>query len=171
MTRLPGNRLLAWLVDWVAILVWAALVAAVGVPLFLSGATRGIGTLTLNLISALLLVVPVTIALALQEGGRRHATIGKRVRCERVIDVKSGQGVTFWPALARNAVKVALPWLIGHAAVYAIVESSKAGSVSPGVWILTGAAYVLPIVYVVSLFVGSGRTPYDLVSGTRVVRD
>jgi hypothetical protein len=30
-------------------------------------------------------------------------------------------------------------------------------------------AYVLPIRYILSLFVGQGRTPYDLASGTVVI--
>jgi hypothetical protein len=32
-------------------------------------------------------------------------------------------------------------------------------------------AYVLPIMYVGSLFVGEGRAPYDRISGTIVIRD
>jgi hypothetical protein len=36
--------------------------------------------------------------------------------------------------------------------------------------ILTGLAYVLPIIYVVSVFVGTGRTPYDRLAGTVVIR-
>jgi len=39
------------------------------------------------------------------------------------------------------------------------------------VWLLTVVAYVLPIMYVVSLFVGQGRTPYDLISGTVVISE
>ncbi|WP_188743161.1 hypothetical protein [Agromyces bauzanensis] len=35
---------------------------------------------------------------------------------------------------------------------------------------LTAAAYVIPLVWIVSLFVAGGRTPYDRISGTMVVR-
>ena len=163
--------MLAWLVDWVIILAWAALVAAIGIPLYLSGAIRALGSLELNLVSALVVVAPVTIALAVLESGRHHATFGKRVRQLHIVGAKAGAPVMFRRALVRNAMKIAVPWLIGHAAVYEIVESSVSGSVPAGVWILTASSYLLPIVYVVSLFVGSGRTPYDRLSGTRVVRD
>ncbi|GAA4368761.1 hypothetical protein GCM10023152_06530 [Agromyces bauzanensis] len=39
-----------------------------------------------------------------------------------------------------------------------------------GAWVLTAAAYVIPLVWIVSLFVAGGRTPYDRISGTMVVR-
>lgn len=42
--------------------------------------------------------------------------------------------------------------------------------VSPWVWALTAAAYVLPIIYAVSLFFGKDRTPYDRITGTEVTR-
>jgi hypothetical protein len=53
--------------------------------------------------------------------------------------------------------------------VFSIVQTSGSGPVPVSVWLLTVVAYVLPIMYVVSLFVGQGRTPYDLVSGTVVI--
>jgi hypothetical protein len=65
---------------------------------------------------------------------------------------------------------VAVPWTIGHAAVYGIVASGGESTVPVQVWLLTAVAYVLPIAYVVTLFVGSGRTPYDRIAGTAVVR-
>lgn len=170
MTRHPGDRLLAWLIDWVLILLWAAVVAAVGVPLYLSGVMGKMPPVALNLVSALVLVIPVTITLAALESGRRSATFGKRIRLLRVVESASGAPVSFRRALVRNAAKVAIPWAFGHAAVYAIVESSRSGSVPVGVWILTASAYILPLVYLVSLFTGTGRTLYDLLSGTRVIR-
>lgn len=60
-----------------------------------------------------------------------------------------------------------MPWTIGHAAAIALVGST---TISPGLVTLTAAAYVLPLVYVVTLFVREGRTPYDRAGGARVVR-
>ncbi len=55
--------------------------------------------------------------------------------------------------------------------VYALASgSTQAAPVSPWIWALTVAAYVLPIVYAVSLFFGEGRTPYDRITGTKVTR-
>jgi hypothetical protein len=69
----------------------------------------------------------------------------------------------------RNSLKIGVPWTIGHAAVFSIVQASGSGPVPASVWLLTVVAYMLPIMYVVPLFVGQGRTPYDLISGTVVI--
>ena len=160
-TRAPWRRLAAWAIDCLCILGWVAVTAAVGIPLYLAGAVRPSGMALLNVIGALVIVVPVTLGLA---GLEHHfgATAGKRALGLRV--EAAGTRPSFPRALLRNALKVALPWLIGHAAVYAVV-----GDPSPAVsWLLVGA-YVLPVLYVVMLFVGSGRTPYDRISGSAVV--
>jgi uncharacterized RDD family membrane protein YckC len=168
--RHPWNRLLAWGVDWLGILGWVAILAAVGIPLYLSGVTAHLSLAVLNLIAALVLVVPVTLGLAGLESGRREASPGKRALHLRVVRFGTGAPVSWWRALGRNTLKVAVPWIIGHAAVYSIVASGGEGTVPAPVWLLTAVAYVLPIAYVVTLFIGSGRTPYDRIAGTAVVR-
>ena len=55
---------------------------------------------------------------------------------------------------------------MGQAAVFAIVAASATGAIPISVSILTVPASVLPIVYVVSLFVGTGRIPSDRHAGT-----
>jgi len=155
-------------VDWGCLVVWVAITAAVGVPLFLVGVTGALGTVTLNLVAAA--VFPVTFWLARLESGVRGTTPGKRLRRLSVVTAADGSRATLGRALLRNALKIAAPWLIGHAAVYAIVETGNSGAVPVGVWLLTGVSYVLPIVYVASLFIGTGRTPYDRLSGTEVIR-
>jgi uncharacterized RDD family membrane protein YckC len=170
MQRHPLRRLIAWLIDCLWVLGWAGLVAAIGVPLYLAGVTRGLDELALNIVAALTIVIPVTIALAAFESSRSRATPGKRALRLAVASRRSDP-TAFSRALARNATKVALPWLIGHAAVIALVQSSDTSAApSPWVWALLAAAYVLPVLYVVALFVGSGRTPYDRMSGTTVFR-
>ena len=157
------------LVDWFCILVWVAITAAVGVPLYLSGVTHSMGAVTLNLVAALVTVVPVTVGLTLLESSAREASVGKRTRHLRVVDAFTGSRVSFRRSILRNTLKIGVPWTIGHAAVFSIVQASGSGPVPVSVWLLTVVAYVLPIMYVVSLFVGQGRTPYDLVSGTVVI--
>ncbi|MEX2551862.1 MAG: RDD family protein, partial [Actinomycetota bacterium] len=58
-------------------------------------------------------------------------------------------------ALLRNALKIAVPWMLGHAVVFELVQTSEAeASAVPGwLWVVTAGAYVLPAAYVVSLFV------------------
>lgn len=172
MHRVAWRRLTAWLIDWLVILCWAAVTAAIGVPLYLAGITGPMGTIWLNVLATLVLVVPVVFGFAGLEASRREASPGKRVRRLRVVDVETGRGISFGRALLRNALKLGLPWTVGHLAVFAIsTESAASGSVSWQVWTLTALAYVLPIWYVISLFVGDGRTPYDRAARARVILD
>jgi hypothetical protein len=168
--REPLNRLVAWVVDWGCIAGWVGITAAVGVPLFLAGVTGALDTVTLNLVAAAVVVFPVTFWLARLESGARKATPGKRLRRLIVVTAVDGSRPTLGRALLRNNLKISAPWLVGHAAVYAIVAVGDSGAVPIGVWLLTGVSYILPIVYLASLFVSTGRTPYDRLSGTTVIR-
>lgn len=168
--RQPWNRLLAWVIDWMCLLAWVALIAAVGIPLWLSGMTGGLTVVALNIIATLFLVVPVTLMLARLESSARQASIGKHLRQLLVVNSRTGVRVSYRRALARNTMKIAVPWTIGHAAVFGIVASSAEGAVPPWIWVATAFAYVLPVAYVAPLFVGTGRTPYDRISGTAVTQ-
>jgi uncharacterized RDD family membrane protein YckC len=167
MSRHPLDRLIAWLIDWLCILAWVAVVAAVGVPLYLSGVTDSLGTGVLNVIATVVIVVPVTIALAKMESGPRGATIGKRVRGLQVVDAAGDSAASFGQCLIRNGLKVALPWTLGHWVAFELSQSAE-GSVPVRMWLVTALAYVLPLAYLASLFLGQGRTPYDRVSRTVV---
>jgi hypothetical protein len=163
--RHPWARIAAWLIDWVVIIAWAGVVAAVAIPLYVTGGLGALPIWAANLLSAAVLVVPVTLALAWGES--RGATLGKRVMRLHVADEDHAR-IGYPRAVARNALKIAAPWLVGHAAVYAIVATSAAGEPPAWVWLLTGVAYLLPIVWIVTLVVGSGRPPYDRVTRTQV---
>jgi uncharacterized RDD family membrane protein YckC len=160
------RRIAAWLIDGACILAWVAVTAAVGVPLALSGAVRLVDPIAQNAVAALVVVVPVVLAAAVLES-RGGATPGKRA-----LRLHVEHGATpprFGRALLRNALKIGLPWLIAHAAVFAVADAGAAGQPTPsGAWVLLLAAYVLPIAWVVSLFIGRGRTPYDRLAGTVV---
>ena len=170
MTRHPWKRLLAWIVDWLIILVWVAVVAAVGVPLYLTGITIAMPVLWLNVVATVTLVVPITVLLAGLEASAKEASLGKRLARLRVVSLRAGDRLSFGRAMVRNSLKIAVPWVIGHAAVYGIVSTSGSAIVVPmWIWVVTGLAYVLPVTYLVSLFVGTGRTPYDRLSGAAVV--
>jgi uncharacterized RDD family membrane protein YckC len=168
--RRAWNRLFAFAVDWLCILGWAAVIAAAVGLLRLAGIAWDLDSIGGNVVSALALVLPVTVVFAALENGRRQATLGKRLRGLRVVDARSGARVPLRRTLLRNLLKIAVPWLIGHAAVYELVASGPSGDVPSATVVVTVAAYVLPILYVVGLFVGHGRTLYDEAAGTAVVR-
>ncbi len=167
--RFPWRRLLAWLIDWATILAWVAVVTAVGVPLYLGGITHyDIGTVASNVVAALLVVVPAVIGLALVEASARHATLGKRVIGLRVVVIGEAQPLRFPRTLLRNTLKIGVPWMIGHAAVYALVQTNGQNRAAIG---LAVVAYLLPILYVMMLFVGNGRPLYDRLTRTFVALD
>ena len=143
------------------------MIAAVGVPLYLSGGLHRLDPLALNVVSAALVVVPVAVGLSVAESILGGATPGKRLFRLAVRDAATGGIVRFPKALLRNCLKVGLPWAIGHAAVIGIVAGAP-GDPSPAVDALLVLAYALPIAYVVSLFPGSGLTPYDRAAATTV---
>lgn len=120
---------MAMLVDWFCILVWVAITAAVGVPLYLRGASHPVGALASNLVAALMAVVPATFVLSLLESSPREASIGKRTRYLRVVDAVTGSRVSFRRSILRNTLKIGVPWTIGHAAVFSIVQASGSGPV------------------------------------------
>jgi len=159
------------LIDWLCILAWLAITAAVGVSLYLSGATLFVGAPASDLVAALVTVVPATVVLSLLESSPREASIGKRTRHLRVVDAVTGSRVSLRRSILRNTLKIGVPWTIRHAAVFSIVQAGGSVSVPVSVWLLTVVAYVLPIMYVAFLFVGQGRTPYDLISGTVVIQE
>lgn len=154
------NRLLAWAIDWLCISGWVVVTAAVGVPLYFAGVIRTGSPLVLNVVAALVMVVPVTVIFAALESSTRGATVGKRARGLAVVDAETGEPLTFRRSLLRNSLKLLLPWLLGHAVVYALLGAGT-GSPPWWLWFVTAASYLLPVLWVVALLVGSGRTPYD----------
>ncbi|MBO0811348.1 MAG: RDD family protein [Microlunatus sp.] len=162
----PGiraRRLLAWGIDWCCILGWVAVVAAVGIPLYRAGVVSLAGLLAQNLVG-LVVIIPVVAAAAWRESSPGSATPGKRALGLSVRYRSAGRRLP--RALLRNVLKIGLPWAIGHLAVFAIVD---AGDQLPG-WVgwLTAAAYLLPVLWVVSLALPGARTIYDRLSGTDV---
>lgn len=164
---LGRRRILAWLIDCACILVWVAVTALIGVPLYLAGIIASTGMLRANLIGAFVMVVPVVIAAAWCESRSGSATPGKNALGLRV---SLGRDDRRFPvAMVRNLLKIGLPWILGHAAVYALAATGDSSAGVPaGIWVLTAAAYLIPIVFVVSLLLGEGRTPYDRLTRTRV---
>jgi uncharacterized RDD family membrane protein YckC len=174
LDRLPGRRITAWLIDWLCILVVP--VGLIPVGLLALNAGVDVPPSMLNAGAFGLVIVPATLWAAWRESSPRGATPGKRFRRLRVVDSATGEGVTFGRGLIRNTAKIAVPWELGHTAAFGFANASVAGqggtdSVGTWLWAVTAAAYAIVIVDVAALFVGSGRTPYDRLSRTRVVRE
>src|SRR3954466_5644242 len=158
-----GARVIATLIDAACMLPWIAVVAAAGAVLYVAGVTHEVDDLLGNAIGFITLIVPITLAAAGFDGTARHATPGKRALRLRVESRSGGPG--FGRALFRNAVKYAVPWELGHTAVFALVGSTGA----PPLWvtIVLIAAYAVPIVSLV-LMLATGRALHDRVARTSV---
>jgi uncharacterized RDD family membrane protein YckC len=164
VTSTTRSRLLAGLIDLGLALAWAVLVAAVGVPLYLSGRTSAIGPLALNLVGLALVVLPVTVALTAMECGRYEATPGKLKFGLRVRRDPTGERITWARSLLRNLLKLGVPWTLGHLAAIALANG---GGIDAQIGAI--ASMAVPIAYVVTLFVGGRRTIYDRLAGTMVI--
>jgi uncharacterized RDD family membrane protein YckC len=164
---------MAWGLDGAAALLWAVALAGVVWPqrnrTFLLALSEH--PALENLVGFAVLVLPVTVAFAWAEH-RWGATPGKRLTGLHVVARTGRSAPSARQALARNGVKVALPWAIGHAAVFLLVHDADVahGAAAPGAPAigLLVLSYVLPIVTLVGVFAG-GRALHDVVAGTEVV--
>ena len=146
-------------------LPWIGVVAAAGAVLSVTGAIRSVDDIVGNLIGFVTLIVPITVTASGFEGATRHATPGKRLR-RLTVERSVGGGAGFARSLVRNGIKYALPWQLGHTAVFALIGTTTA----PPLWvtIVLGAAYAIPIVSLV-LLLATGRALHDRVARTDVV--
>jgi uncharacterized RDD family membrane protein YckC len=165
MWTLGGRRVLAWVIDWLIISVYPAALVPVG--FLLAGRSVHLSAWGWNAVTFVILIVPVTIWLAAWESN--GATPGKRALGLRVRSARE-ESIGRRRALARNALKVALPWELGHTATFLLAERD-AGPVTVTLGITSAIlAYAIAIAYVVSLFIRSGRTPYDIATAISVDR-
>ena len=141
---------------------WLAVLGAVGAFLGWADVLPGVpdtwnGRLVAQALIMLVLTVPVTLWLAWWEAAR-HATPGKRVFGLRVVgnDDDGERGPSFRRAVLRSAVKVTLPWELGHAALWQTWDRQ-----------LTG----LPLALLVLVYVVVGMQVLLLFRGGRPLHD
>ena len=156
--------MVATVVDVLCMIPWIGVVAAAGAVLWSSGATRNFDQGAANIVGFVTLIVPITITASGFEGSARHATPGKRLLRLRV-DRWSGGGAGFVRSLLRNGIKYAVPWELGHTAVFALYGST--GAQAPSTVVVLVAAYGIPLLSLVLLLV-NGVSLHDRIAGTRV---
>lgn len=162
-----GARLLAFVVDIKVLVLWgSALFAAtlVAPSLFAAWPETPLGS---QAAAFCVMTLPFWFYLTVTEAGSRHASLGKLLPGLTVRTV-GGAPISFGRAALRNACKL-LPWEIGHVVPHQLMA---AGDADPPVWVMALAwgSMGMALIYAGSLFVGSGRTPYDRVAGTTVWR-
>lgn len=109
-----------------------------------------------------------TVIAARAESGPHRATWGKRRAGLRVQELGTGAPITVGRALARNSLKILVPWQAGHVTTIAAIW----GGFEEGDRIAYGASFLvygMMAVYAVTCLRGSGRGPHDLAAGSVVV--
>ena len=163
------KRVSAYLADSILIFAWIGALTFIGFTwgesLFdgLEGATLQWAG---HAFSFFALTAPVILYFALLEASPLQASLGKAWRRLELVDA-SGKRAGLGRTLLRNALKF-LPWELAHSAIWHVPGQPFVDPVPTfniGVHVL---AISLACLYVLSLFRGSGRTPYDLIAGTRV---
>lgn len=160
---LPRGR--AYLRDCVGYLGFALLEVPLG--LAVSGRALGSNPLFLAVASSVPPLAATMIA-GRAEAGPAHATWGKR-RESLQVEGLDGEEVGLSRALWRNAIKIALPWSLGHAVAFG---AAQGGFDTGDPWTLTATVltYVVVPATVLMGVIGTGRTLHDRLSGTRVGR-
>lgn len=166
------RRIAAYAIDYVIIAGYIGLLIGIGV-----GVQRAMGrelTPPESLRSRLLgqavsfttLTLPIVLYYTLFERSPRQGTLGKQLLRLRVTD-QAGRRLTFGRSLARSALKFA-PWEIAHVALW----HTPGWPINPQPRALNWACFAFSLLlaggYVISLFVGARRTPYDVIAGTQV---
>ena len=168
-----GQRLLAFGIDYLLIAAYLALLAATS--LAVGWALRRERRLPAtprerawgHVVSFLSLTLPITLYFARAESLPRGATFGKRALGLRVITM-GGDRVPFRCALLRAALKFT-PWEIAHTTLWQTPGWPVEPRLTAFHWLGYGLSLLLSAWYVVTLFAGRHRTPYDRIAGTRVV--
>jgi uncharacterized RDD family membrane protein YckC len=166
----PFRRVLAYAIDWCLFAGFAAATFAAfwfaqgGEPSWPQSPWLG------QAIGFVLTTLPFGIYFVVTEGSARQATVGKRVLGLVVIDTSSGVSSgrpTRGAVVLRTCGKLA-PWELGHTAAHQMMAVPADGDPPAWVLVLAIAATVLALGYVASLWLPSGRTPYDRLAGTGV---
>jgi uncharacterized RDD family membrane protein YckC len=169
----PWRRILAFALDYLLIAAYLLVLAALSVLILSTSLAAGFRALWANALDAelsgfLLLTLPVVLYFAIFESSPRQATWGKRVLGLRVVD-QSGERLAVPHSLLRSALKF-LPWELAHFTIWHFVFAALRQA-SPPAWTIVAltVVYVLAGAYLLFLFIGRHRTPYDRVAGSSVV--
>lgn len=159
------KRILAWIIDWVVILLYACALFGVMAALSQMGVVvlGSVHPVQGQLIGFFTLTLPVILYCILFESGQRHATPGKRVMKIEV----TATPLTTREIVLRNIIKF-LPWEFAHAGILWI-NYINTPETPLWIWLLLIGPQVLIVIYIMSVVATKGsRSVYDLIAGTRI---
>ena len=164
-----GRRATAFAFDYAWVLGWLVVVVVIGVVVraaWPDAAAAVFGDpIRAQATGFISVTLPISLAFAIAEASQRGATWGKR-RMRLRVESAAGERIGLGRSLVRTALKF-LPWELSHAAIWRFAFPESAPEAVPIA--LISIAWGLIGAYVVTALVGSRRTLYDRLSGTRVV--
>lgn len=165
MTRQLIHRVLAWIIDFGIIVLYAVLLFSVTSLLFNVQQTD-LNPYFGQLIGFLTLTLPVIIYSYLTENSKWKATIGKRILNLIVLtpENKSTNNV-----LLRNVLKY-LPWELAHTGVHWVIYFESIGRDTPiWTWVILIVPQIIVFIYFVTIIISKGQeSVYDRISGTKL---
>lgn len=167
----PWRRIAAFFVDYFAFMVpFLAVLSLVAWALFSFEVDPMPESAWLKHgIMLVLLTLPIVLYFALCESSSRQGTLGKRLMRVAVVN-DAGERASLSHTTIRAVAKF-LPWEVFHA-IYWHWEGWPTNPAAPTTLQIVGLAvgWFAVAGYLISLFIQRGRTPYDWVAGTVVVR-
>lgn len=172
----PLRRVAALLLDYLVVLAWMAVLAAVSLVVFLTmgdypDVLGAIGPFGAQAVFFLLLTLPVGLYLFLSESRPAQATWGKRRMGLLVKSLDGGRPGRGQVAI-RTIVKL-LPWEISHSLIWQMqavfYRSGYEAEIPTWVFVGLGAVDAAILVYLGTSLFGRQRGPHDRASRTVVV--
>jgi uncharacterized RDD family membrane protein YckC len=163
----PLPRLAAFALDAATYLIIPALLLPIGPLLIRHGIM--LSSPAVNVIGLALVIAPATAWATWREARPRGATPGKRLLRLGVRDESTEALPSASRSLARNVIKIAVPWELGHTVALGYAYAGS-GSVPIWLWILTAIIYGWLLVSLILLIIPSRKPLHDRLARTIVVR-
>ncbi|WP_099157538.1 RDD family protein [Virgibacillus ndiopensis] len=162
-------RFKAFLIDYLLILTYLAMIFAIGAFLFPSIQELFNGSLIkAQLVGFLMVTFPISIYFVISDSVIGGQSFGKKKMGIRVVN-ENGTGLTVRHAIFRTIFKF-LPWELSHYLVYRLVDIGE-GEVPIYYFIIGGLIYVSIFTYMLTaIFTKKKQSLYDIVAGTQVVK-
>jgi len=164
------HRLLAFLVDYVLILIYLVVVFVVSVFLFPSVQNLFQGSLVVAQLTGFLIITfPVLLYFIICDSQLVGQTLGKRKIGIRVVTLH-GESLTVPHSIMRMILKFLLPWELSHFFVFRLANLGDE-NVPLHITIIGILIYAIVFAYILTtLFTKKKQSLYDLICRTQVIR-
>jgi len=168
-----GRRTRAFLLDYLLMLGYMALLAAFFVPLSRGALRKQLSSLSplgADVLAFVSLVLPVTLYSAIGDASRKQGTWGKQ-RIGLRVQTVGGRRIGLARSLLRSGLKY-LPWQLAHTVLFNWPGFPTAPQPSRATYAGLGLVYALVGANIVAAWrTRRGQSLYDLASGAEVVRE